>query len=84
MDSLVFLCGAGLSIPSPSNLLSAAGISHHCYDRFRRQPKLLITPLREDIDQFADHFHAEGDFKVFIRLVPWNDLVGTPNKVMQR
>lgn len=79
MDSLVFLCGAGLSIPSPSNLLSAAGISHHCYDRWAAT-ETLDPALREDIDRFADHFHARGDFKVFIRLVPWNDLVGTPNK----
>lgn len=79
-DSLVFLCGAGLSIPSPSDLLSAVRVSQICYDAW-----LPIEPLdpalRDDVDQLAGHFHARGDFeKVFIQqLVPWNELVGPPN-----
>lgn len=78
-DSLLFLCGAGLSIPSPSNLLSANEISQRCYDRWvATEP--LDSALRNDIDRLADHFHARNDFKIFIGLIPWNDLVGTPNK----
>jgi hypothetical protein len=78
-DSLLFLCGAGLSIPSPSNLLSAAQISQRCYDCWvATEP--LDPSLRNDIGQLATHFHARNDFKTFIGLIPWNDLVGTPNK----
>jgi len=78
-DSLVFLCGAGLSMPSPSDLPSAAKVSQICYDKWL--PTEALNPaLREDLDQLAGHFHQRGDFeKIFIRLVPWNDLVGPPN-----
>lgn len=78
-DSLVFLCGAGLSVSSPSDLLSAVTVSQICYDAW--QPTEAVDPaLRDKVDLLAGHFHAKGDFeKVFIRLVPWNDLVGLPN-----
>ncbi len=77
-DSLMFLCGAGLSVSPPSDLPSAARVSQICYDKWR--PTEVLDPaLRDDVDQFAGHFHARGDFKVFIYLVPWNDLVGRPN-----
>lgn len=78
-DSLMFLCGAGLSIPSPSDLLSAADIAHRCYDQWvATEP--LDPNLRNDIDQLAGHFYARNDFKIFLGLIPWNDLVGAPNK----
>lgn len=78
-DSLIFLCGAGLSMASPSNLPSAIKISQTCYDAWL--PTETLDPaLRDDIDRLSGHFHARGDFKnIFIRLVPWNELVGPPN-----
>jgi len=79
-DSLVFLCGAGLSVPSPSDLPSAARVSQICYDAWVHTEH-LDPALRDNVDQLAGHFHARGDFeRVFIRrLVPWNELVGPPN-----
>lgn len=79
-DSLMFLCGAGLSMAPPSDLLSATKVSQICYDRW--QPTKALDPaLRDDIDKLAEYFHARGDFgRVFIRkLVPWDELVGRPN-----
>jgi hypothetical protein len=79
-DSLVLLCGAGLSIPEPSNLLSAVHVSRICYDAW--QPiEALPAEFRDDVNKLAGHFYARGDFeKVFIHcLVPWNELVGQPN-----
>jgi len=78
--NLVMLCGAGLSIPAPSNLMSAVGVSRVCYDRWFPTEQLPGN-LRDDIDALAGHFHVAGSFKsVFIpTLVPWNDLVGEPN-----
>lgn len=79
-DSLVFLCGAGLSIPPPSDLLSAVRVSQICYDAWvHTEP--LDPALRDKVDRLAGHFHARGAFeRVFIRrLVPWNELVGPPN-----
>ena len=78
-NSLMFLCGAGLSMPAPSDLPSSIRISQTCYDAW--SPNETLDPVfRDDVNQLAGHFHARGDFKVFIGLVPWNDLVGPPNK----
>jgi hypothetical protein len=79
-DSLVFLCGAGLSIPAPSNLLSAVAVCRKWYDEW--QPIETLNPiLRDDIDGLAEHFYNRGDFeKVFIPRIPWNDFVGVPNE----
>lgn len=78
-DRLVLLCGAGLSIPPPSNLMSAARVSQACYDKYRAIA-VLPAPLRDDVDALAGHFHGRGEFQtVFLSLVPWPDLVGEPN-----
>lgn len=78
-NSLVFLCGAGLSMSTPSNLPSAKQISEACYDAWL--PTEALDPkLRSNVDLLAGHFYARGDFKVFLSLVPWDDLVGPPNK----
>ena len=77
---LVLLCGAGLSIPPPSNLMSAVAVSRFCYDKY--QPILVLPPaMRDRIDQLAGHFHGTHEFEsVFIgSLVPWRDLAGEPN-----
>jgi hypothetical protein len=79
-DSLIFLCGAGLSMPSPSDLPSAERVAEICFDSWI--PVEDLDPLfRQNIEKIADHFYARGDFeKAFIRLVPWNELVGPPNQ----
>jgi hypothetical protein len=77
---LVVLCGAGLSIPAPSKLMSALRVANTCYDKW--QPiEPLPAALRNDIDAFAGHFHGKGIFtSVFVNaLVPWDELVGEPN-----
>ena len=79
-NRLVLLCGAGLSIPQPSRLMSAVQVSHECYDKY--QPISALPPaMRDDIDQLAGHFYSTGEFEsVFIgTLVPWNDLAGESN-----
>jgi hypothetical protein len=80
-DSLVVLCGAGLSMPEPSKLISAVAVSQRCIDAWKAVEVDLPDDLRSDVDKLAAHFHASGTFRsVFIdKLVPWNDLVGIPN-----
>jgi hypothetical protein len=80
-NRLVLLCGAGLSIPAPSNLMSAVAVCRSCYDKYHAI-QALAAPMRDDIDQLAGHFHANHEFQtVFISgLVPWNALVGVPNE----
>jgi hypothetical protein len=79
-DRLVLLCGAGLSIPAPSRLMSAVQVSRVCYDKY--QPiAALPAAMRDDIDQLAGHFYGTGEFEsVFVgTLVPWDDLAGESN-----
>jgi hypothetical protein len=80
-NRLVILCGAGLSIPAPSNLMSAVRVAQTCYDKWTAT-QALPANLRDDIELLAAHFHAQGQFvSVFIgALVPWNELVGEPNE----
>lgn len=78
-DALVFLCGAGLSIPEPSFLPSAPNVAKVCYDK-RTPVEALAADLEWDVDKLAAFFYARGDFvQTFIPLVPWNDLAGQPN-----
>ncbi len=78
-NTLILLCGAGLSIPAPSNLMSAVSVSRDCYDKY--SPVAVLPPaIRDDVDAIAGHFHKRGEFAtVFLGLVPWNELVGEPN-----
>ncbi len=79
-DTLMFLCGAGLSIPSPSFLPSAAQVAEICFEKWIAT-EALDADMRYDVDKLAGHFHAKGDFEsVFIPLVPWNELSGAPNR----
>lgn len=80
-NNLVILSGAGLSMPSPSDLLSAVAVARHCYDKYRPIQELPVA-FRDDIAALAGHFYATGEFQsVFLRrLVPWNELVGEPNR----
>ena len=78
-NRLMILCGAGLSIPSPSNLLPAWKVAEICYEK-RRDIEVLPDALRYDLDALAGHFHDAGHFKdQFLRLVPWAELLGEPN-----
>lgn len=79
-NRLVLLCGAGLSIPSPSNLMSAVGVSRACYDKYQAI-MALPAQMRDEIDQLAGYFHNTHEFEsVFIGgLVPWGELAGEPN-----
>lgn len=78
-NTLMFLCGAGLSIPEPSFLPSAPSVAKSCFDK-RAPIETLDAMLEYDIDELAGFFYARGDFlETFIPLVPWNDLSGQPN-----
>lgn len=80
-NNLVVLCGAGLSIPDPSFLKSAQAVANAVYDSYAATQPLPIA-LRDDIDQLAGHFFANGQFEsLFINsLVSWDDLTGQHNE----
>jgi hypothetical protein len=80
-SNLVLLCGAGLSIPTPSGLMSAVQVSRSCYDKYLPIMALPVA-MRDNVERLAEHFYNNGEFEsLFLgTLVPWNDLVGQPNK----
>jgi len=78
-NRLVLLCGAGLSIPAPSGLMSAIQVSRACYDRYMAIAALPAS-MRDNVEELAGHFYASGEFaSVFLGLVPWSELIGQPN-----
>jgi hypothetical protein len=79
-NRLVLLCGAGLSIPSPSALMSAVRVSRACYDKYLPTMELPAA-MRDNVADLAGHFYGTGEFQsLFLgALVPWNELVGQPN-----
>ncbi|MCP1913345.1 hypothetical protein J2R96_005825 [Bradyrhizobium elkanii] len=78
-NRLMLLCGAGLSLPSPSNLLPAWKVAEICYEK-RCDIEVLPEALHYDLDALAGHFHQAGHFKdQFLGLVPWAELLGEPN-----
>jgi hypothetical protein len=79
-NNLVLLCGAGLSVSAPSNLMSAVAVSRRCYDD-DQAIAALPAAMRDNVDDLAGHFHQAGSFEsLFVnRLVPWNELTGRPN-----
>jgi hypothetical protein len=67
-NRLVLLCGAGLSIPSPSDLMSAVRVSQACYDKYQPITTLPVA-MRDEVDQVmrsADEGKSAGD--VFVAL----------------
>ena len=58
-NSLVLLCGAGLSIPYPSDLMSAVAVSEACYDKYE-PTKTLPPEMRQDIEKLAGYFYSES------------------------
>lgn len=80
---LVVLCGAGLSMASPSDLPSAEGVAELCFDKYQQQiDPHFDTDLRGNLEAIADHFFTLDMLQtVFIdTLVPWQRLVRTPNR----
>ena len=61
-NRLVLLCGAGLSIPEPSYLLSAVQVSRTCYDKYL-PIMALPAAMRDDVEQLAGHFYSSGEFE---------------------
>jgi hypothetical protein len=64
-NRLVLLCGAGLSMPPPSSLMSAARVGEVCYDRYE-PTKTLPAAMRGKIDELAGHFYSTGDIRELI------------------
>ena len=79
---LLVVCGAGLSMATPSNLPSARAVAEKCFDQYRLEsdPNCDLA-LRQGLEALAEHFAGLNTLKsVFIEhLVPWPDFVRPSN-----
>jgi len=81
-NRLVVLCGAGLSMPSPSDVPSAKALANHVTDSY----KVLtgssdLDPHRDSLEAVADYFLQRNELvSILIRtLVDWRPFRGHPN-----
>ena len=83
-DSLVLLCGAGLSMAPPSCLSSAWQVAQNCAARYRDIiGSKLPDGLADNIEGQAEHFYDEKNLEqLFLKqLIDWSEFVGRlPNK----
>jgi hypothetical protein len=83
-DSLVVLCGAGLSMAPPSKMPSAWHVAQHCALKYREITGMdMPVGFADDIEKMAKHFYDRSELKhVFLRqLIDWSGFVnGQPNK----
>lgn len=79
LNTLVVVCGAGLSVAGPSYLPPASALARACFEAWKAIEE-LDPSLADDLDRLAGHFYDRGAFDAFIRRVPWNELMGTPNE----
>jgi hypothetical protein len=81
-DRLVLIGGAGLSIPPPSSLPTAAAVAAKCVATYKLQTGNDLPPaFLNDVEAVARHFRQDGRFEsTFIgTLVPWSDFHREPN-----
>ena len=77
-DSLIILCGAGLSMADPSRVSSARHVAQQCAAKYKDDTgSTLPDPMPEDVEVMAEHFFERDEFQsVFIRrLVDWREFV---------
>lgn len=80
-DSLVLLCGAGLSMADPSNLPSAWKVAQNCAAKYRQiTGTTLPNGLADNIELLAEHFYGRKQLQgVFLQqLIDWSEFVRRP------
>lgn len=78
-ENLVLVCGAGLSMPAPSCIPSAAEVAHQCWDRASAIEE-LDHDLRDDLGKLAEHYFQLNQLQNFIQgNVPWDLFNGESN-----
>ena len=81
-NQLVIMCGAGLSMASPSSLPSAANLAETCWHKYRNiSGNNLPEEMKFDIEAMAKYFADRNELvSIFIRqLLPWDQFLKSPN-----
>ncbi len=80
-DSLVLLCGAGLSMASPTRLSSAWQVAQDCAAKYRVTTGYdLSGDLADNIEHLAEYFYHSKELQnVFLgQLINWGEFVRRP------
>ena len=77
--NLIVVCGAGLSIPSPSNLPSAQELLNLCVKKCSTTYS-IDESAKTDIGSLAGYFYTSSVmWEYFIdKLIPWDDFSRRP------
>jgi hypothetical protein len=80
-NRLVALCGAGLSMSTPSLVPSAYRVAMDCAQKYANiTGQTLPLHCIGNIEQTAEFFLQQGQFQTFIKdLIEWRTFRGTPN-----
>ena len=78
---LVFFCGAGLSMATPSGVPTAAALTQQVMDEYSRRALPALSPTTSsNLETLADHLFAGGLQSLFVRdLVKWRPFRRNPN-----
>jgi hypothetical protein len=80
-DSLIMLCGAGLSMASPSSISSAWKVAQHCAAEYRARTGVdLPNGLADNIELMAEHFFGRNELEHVLlkQLIDWSEFVRSP------
>ncbi len=80
-DSLVLLCGAGLSMAAPSSISSAKKVAQLCAESYRRRTGAsLDSSLANNIELMAEFFFGTNQLEhvLFKQLIDWSEFVRRP------
>lgn len=80
-NSLVMLCGAGLSMAPPCSISSAWAVAQHCANEYRRKTGLTLPDgLADNIELMAEHFFGRNELEHVLlkQLIDWSEFVRKP------
>lgn len=79
-DRLAILCGAGLSMASPTELPSARELAGICARKYQLLTGTeLPIDVQGNLERTADHFLSLGRFREMLSFVPWERFYRRPN-----
>jgi hypothetical protein len=79
---LVLVCGAGVSMDSPTSIPCAGAVANVCFDEYEKVvPGGLNEADRDNLEAIAEYFIGTASFESYFisRLVPWHLFAVRPN-----
>lgn len=80
-DSLVMLCGAGLSMAPPCSISSAWAVAQHCASAYQQKTGITLpNDLADNIELLAEHFFGRNELEHMLlkQLIDWKEFIRRP------